>query len=1839
MIKKLSLFSFVFLATISFVQGQDLTPLTCSVNRDLERCEISINSPQEFQSLSELDAFCAEICEGLPYYVTLTQNILFSNTIPDSNCVANFSPIMNFSGTLDGNGHSIAGLCLKDSEQLEMLLAPAIFYHTDKATFKNLTLKNIFVSSESSEKTAVLVNNASVSLEMDNIELYNITVVAKGYASSGILVSELNNDTANVAKFNRIKGSDLNLLIYGDGSVGGLIGYSSGNKPTEITNSSIKLNVTHLNTAEEKPVSLNFGGLMGETYGAKLKNDSLVLNVSLKNSNFPQETFKLGGFIGNAFGKVFVDDVVVSGNIESTEEISQEEMPYTPIYLGGILGSADGDTIIINNAKISSDFKFSYMNPSELIVGSAVGYVYATTLNMQNVTYDGEISFNNSNGDNISIGGFVGIYSTPEYNYNSSSSTATQENLEMKGKINFSLLQDSYRTPINLQMGGVFGTYQGYDENPYQLMFNNIKVSGNITLDAAGTAPYIGGIVGNLQAGISEVNVQNSDISASISAKAIYTQIGGLFGAVTANSISLTNNKVSSSIDVLSKTQLGSVLEIASPELTIGGLIGHNNSWNTITTKNKVSSNIVVDYDKDFFENPDMYVHFENSALGGLIGKINSYREGAITSTIDSSSFEGSIKVSNAIPLSYIGGFIGFISNCHTTISNSFAKNADTLLAASNTATETQEMTPLYMGGLIGGVLGDWDLEFYTQIEQTFVDGLLELNAKVLEDGQSLLAGFIGTNDKYIEASNAYFVGKLSTETPDAVGVYGLHYTTLNSSDALRSVYVVDFTKNAQQLTNTDPWVNYETALANSTDSLVKITSFINSNIIYDSLSLATPAFAAALNNTRPVWYQNQETNNGLPQLTIFKQGQKPTLGVYFYDRIPNEDPSITSSSYVISNYFTDNSGKLAFQKDGSAIKFNLLPPALYFAPEDSTLVTFYKNSAEVRPNPSEGLLPSSLWNGDSNHVYTENTFFHKMSARVAFPPLDSIEGAIVQGYSSQFLLEDSLPKMLLHNPEENNYYLYSSWEIPDTKTICENTSCLWDAIAQIATERDTIAINIFPASNYETFQHFIQFELMEGMDFKASIWDTAIDTTLSILSTAENFIVPRVSQMVISKLHGIPEDALEDSLLVIVNDSEQYEVALGDTISLPSDYNANITVVPKIYYYLKIQTPNSTQPIFQTAEMPKKYFYRQKEVLLPNLATVTRCLSNYRHGQEQFYYEEERNLFVWNPIQYGNALIYADFVSCVPETDKIKIEADSGVTTIVSHYGQELNIPGQTGFKIPLIGNLRFDVKTTPIADEFRIDSLAFNEMRLEGDSVFYTNQGGVLKVFMREMKDIFKIQKAILAQSGTAMRYSITPEEIEIYHPMHLNVQVFSEDSVLLIDTVLTRNAESGKEYTFEHYPLAPGNYFAKANLFTTNNTETKSYPLEVSAFFNKESITPQSWSMISLANLDTSKWKPENNDNATLYWWNEKMPVGEYWQYQRLETAKDISPMNGYWFFAEDSLTLPLLSKPVKAKNDTLSFELENNYSGWNLLSNPYSWDIAINQAEAFMDAENAEEPAWVWNGKANSYEPITTLKANTAFFMHTEETRTLSISSKPVYQEQDSTKILEKAQKPFSKESWSLRLKLMDSDEKSGDTWNVIGVGSRSLAIEKPPVGMNQKLSLATQGNHRLLAKSIKQIGESLVWNLSLQANVAQTAKFKIEGLNKLLEQGYIAKLLIDGKAITIDSEDAIALNLTASSKNAVLKIEPKATLVSPGKIQNFRFAKNGQQLQVSFTRNNSDGALATVRLMDSQGKTLTLTNKRSTSGENSLALDVPQASGSFFLNLLVGKESKTIPLNF
>jgi hypothetical protein len=139
--------------------------------------------------------------------------------------------------------------------------------------------------------------------------------------------------------------------------------------------------------------------------------------------------------------------------------------------------------------------------------------------------------------------------------------------------------------------------------------------------------------------------------------------------------------------------------------------------------------------------------------------------------------------------------------------------------------------------------------------------------------------------------------------------------------------------------------------------------------------------------------------------------------------------------------------------------------------------------------------------------------------------------------------------------------------------------------------------------------------------------------------------------------------------------------------------------------------------------------------------------------------------------------------------------------------------------------------------------------------------------------------------------------------------------------------------------------------------------------------------------------------------------------------------------------------------------------------------------------------------------------------------------------------------------------------------------------------------------------------------------------------KVEVLNALLEKGYRAELIFEGKVIDVVSEEGVHLNLNATSKQALFRVLPKANLVSPGNIQNLRYTRNGSSVVVSFNRNNSDQATSTLRFLDSRGRIISFTSEKTSFGENSISLEVPPVSGTFFLNLLVGNESKTLPIHF
>lgn len=1852
--QKFSLFSFIILVAISWLQAQDAP--ACFFNSEANRCEINISSTEEFQNLANIQSSCMNLCQGAPFYVTLTEDLIFSEDILDSNCTANFSPIETFRGTFDGNNHTISGLCLKDTNPLEATLYPAIFNNVNQASFKNLTLKNIVSYSESGGNTAVLINYLNDGLEVENIKIQDVTLISKYYATAALLVAEgFSEDTSSSQIFKSIQAKNINYLISGEGTIGGFVGSIYNDlKNVQFTESSLDLHVTQIDSENEKPTSLTFGGFIAQSGKTIFEKDTLNIEFTLLNSKLPMETITIGGLAGVVSNRISINQVQADGFIKSIGETTPDDFAGM-LQLGGFVGLVEtNDSIKVQNSEIKTDILLNQLVSGQVYLGSVFGNANSPSMIIHDVVYSGDISVESLLGDIYSIGGFVGSYNSTFENYVSSSSTANFKNLEMSGNLTYSFGEGFYPSYDN-SVGGVFGTCQLSDSYPFDLIFDEIKVNGSISVNLPGTFVKVGGIVANATNNSPyDFVIQNSEVSAPISVTSYYTLTGGLIGEISSNTSSFTNNNVSAPINIISDAAGHSEIS-ASSAVAIGGVVGKNGSAYQNFLNNKVSSKISLDYDVSFAENAEILPRYtEGSFLGGVAGQLtNSMAEVSsdyYTIYIDSSEFTGSIKVLNAFPEISLGGIVGDIAMHQTSIRQTKAQNLnDTLISLSKFSNDNVFAMPAFVGGLIGKTESETDNLI---LQEVFVEGNLEIASTTMTDQVDILSGLIGFNPGTTRLFAGYFSGNLfaSKELSD---IYGLFSSTENNvSDGIDAAYAVDFAGNAELLTNHNP-NNYNDeshmALAYSADSVVYITN----SRPFDSLALGTPAFAAQLNSNSPVWFHDPKAKEGLPQLLSFHHNVLPTVGVYFYEKdevsssssASEEEEIYSSSSFILSDYYTNKSGKLAYKNDGTAIDFKLLPPSILFDSKDSALITFYKNLEEQK----EGIQDLKIWKNDSNLIYPYSVSYHETSARIVFgdydeygefKPLEKKENVFFESTSAQFLKGDSTPKIITQN-ETQDFVLYNQWEHINSGFVCLSTDCMWEILSNFTSETQTYDIELRPyVQEGELYQHFISLDLMHGFAYETQIFNETLESEIFQEQTVERIQLPRVSKMVIHQAYGIPEQAIPDSLIVSINDSIQYEVALGDTISLPKEQNAFITIYPKVKYNIHIDIPNVASTLFQTGDFPESYIYRGNDVRLPNLATLENCLSNYVYDGEPLYYDEQTNEFVLTPRDSGDISVYAEISrNCIPEIAYLTLSPDSGIVTTISHYGNVLTPNQNNKIAFPKIGKIRFDIQNTPIADEFSVDSLTLNGIRLENPEIFYLAEDGVLEIFVQEQEDLFKIQKAILAMSGSAIRYTITAEEIKTFHPIQLKVQLFKADSSLLQDTLLTANAESGKEYAFEYWPLPAGNYTAKASLFTSNHEEIDSVAIKVSNILN-ENLATESWSMISLANLDTSKWKPEENENVTLYSWNESQPVGEYWQYERLEKASDINKMKGYWFFVEDSTVLPLLASLTKPEEDSITWKLENHYSGWNLLSNPYSWDIALNHTNAFLDAENAEEPAWIWNAQVQNYEPVQTLKANSAFFIHTEESKDFSVANKPVFQENDSMKVLAKnAKANSSKKSWSLRLKLIDENSKTGDLWNVIGVASSALSIEEPPVGMKQMLSLSTQGSHRALAKSIKQSSDSLTWVLNLKADGPRKALFKVEGLNALLEKGYRAELIFEGKVIDVVSEEGVHLNLNATSKQALFRVLPKANLVSPGNIQNLRYTRNGSSVVVSFNRNNSDQATSTLRFLDSRGRIISFTSEKTSFGENSISLEVPPVSGTFFLNLLVGNESKTLPIHF
>ena len=285
----------------------------------------------------------ALLCAKLTTDITINTNVLdsYRNPVPNAQNLIAWVPIKNFAGTFDGNGNTISGLYVNDTNSTEAGLFQSVFATdlSDTAIVKNLGIKDSY-------------------FKVDH----------KGNSSQ--FAGSIFGSTTDISNYTKISNCYSEATIEGKDYTGGLVGRSSQTLIIENSYFSGKIHTSIDNYA---------GGLVGEARG-----DSLLISNSYNSGNIK------GGAVAGlvvATGVFHIKDSYNSGNLSS--EINSisglvhalrgpNSNPRTPTYstlensyntgklytestnIAGLVGSVTNSELNILNSFSKGDFEWKY---------------------------------------------------------------------------------------------------------------------------------------------------------------------------------------------------------------------------------------------------------------------------------------------------------------------------------------------------------------------------------------------------------------------------------------------------------------------------------------------------------------------------------------------------------------------------------------------------------------------------------------------------------------------------------------------------------------------------------------------------------------------------------------------------------------------------------------------------------------------------------------------------------------------------------------------------------------------------------------------------------------------------------------------------------------------------------------------------------------------------------------------------------------------------------------------------------------------------------------------------------------------------------------------------------------------------------------------------------------------------------------------------------------------------------------------------------------------------------------------------------------------------------------
>ncbi len=418
----------------------------------------------------------------------------------------------------------------------------------------------------------------------------------------------------------------------------------------------------------------------------------------------------------------------------------------------------------------------------------------------------------------------------------------------------------------------------------------------------------------------------------------------------------------------------------------------------------------------------------------------------------------------------------------------------------------------------------------------------------------------------------------------------------------------------------------------------------------------------------------------------------------------------------------------------------------------------------------------------------------------------------------------------------------------------------------------------------------------------------------------------------------------------------------------------------------------------------------------------------------------------------------------------------------------------------------------------------------------------------------------------------------------------------------------------YNWDVYPLLPGTYYAKVTINGRSVVE-KSFVTESFEVEPEIAVAPDTWRMVSLSDVDQSAivW----DGDPEFYYWDESAKYGVVWKYQKYNGGM-VNPQQGMWHNSLEGRPLVLRNDAATGSNvaqgtQEIVWELEK---GWNMVANPYGWNISISQ-------DNLE--IYKWDASTGPV-PASELGPYEAAWLHSNTDTTIHFAAKPSFV---NAKGLQKAAlAKATREKWTLQAELRDTRGHS-DSWNVLGVGEAKEWLE-PPAGMGDYVNLSVVEGKKALLKSIKSAEDDRYeWKLALSATTDRVGYLKFEGVKALNEMGLKVYVTIDGKTTEMGAGDSLKVLLKATGSTATVQVTSSAVTTVASKLENLRFARLPGALQVGFdVSSDLAGASYRVQLVGVNGKIAATSRGKSTAGHNTLALTAPKP-GLYLLRVTLG----------